>query len=79
MIGCEQAMRQLWEYLDGTVGGARLEELERHLERCRRCCAEIEFAEGLRDFVRDSGEEEVPAEVLDRLNATLEDLVPDEQ
>lgn len=79
MIGCEQAMRQLWEYLDGTVEGARLEELERHLERCRRCCAEIEFAEELRDFVRKSGEEEVPAEVLDRLNATLEELVPDEQ
>lgn len=78
MISCEQAMAQLWEYLDGTVEGAGLEQLEQHLERCRRCCAEIEFAEELRDFVRDSGEEEVPAEVLGRLNATLEELVFDE-
>lgn len=74
MIGCSEAVRQLWEYLDGSVEGAQLERLEEHLARCRRCCAELEFAEELRGFLRRSADDEVPADVMDRLNLTLEEL-----
>lgn len=74
MISCSDAVRQLWEYLDGTVEGAELERLEEHLARCRRCCAELEFAEELRGFLRQSAEDEVPPDVMERLNATLEEL-----
>jgi mycothiol system anti-sigma-R factor len=74
MIACKEAVRQLWEYLDGTVAGSQLEALEEHLDRCRRCCAELEFAEELRRFLRESGDEEVPADVMERLNATLEEI-----
>lgn len=74
MISCSEAVRQLWEYLDGNVEGGRLEELERHLARCRRCCAELEFAEELRRVMRESAQDEIPADVMDRLNATLKEL-----
>ncbi len=74
MISCSQAVRQLWEYLDGTVGEADREALEQHLSRCRRCCAELEFAEELRGFLADSKHEQIPGEVMGRLNATLEEL-----
>lgn len=74
MIGCSDAIRQLWEYLDGTVGDAEREALEEHLARCRRCCAELEFAEELRGFLARSASEDIPADVLARLNATLEEL-----
>ncbi|MEX1141099.1 MAG: zf-HC2 domain-containing protein [Thermoleophilaceae bacterium] len=74
MISCSDAARQLWEYLDGAVEGAQLERLEEHLARCRRCCAELEFAEELRACLRQSADEQVPADVMDRLNATLEEL-----
>ena len=74
MIGCDEAIRQLWEYLDGAVEGPDLERLEHHLERCRRCCAELEFTEELRRFMRESAPEEVPPDVMARLNATLEEL-----
>lgn len=73
MISCKEAVRRLWEYLDGTVGEADRAALEEHLARCRRCCAELEFAEELRKFLRESGDEEIPADVMARLNATLEE------
>lgn len=74
MISCSDAVRQLWEYLDGTVEGPELARLEEHLARCRRCCAELEFAEELRGFLRRSADTEVPADVMDRLNLTLKEL-----
>jgi anti-sigma factor RsiW len=77
MISCREAVRQLWELLDGRLEGPELEALEAHLARCRRCCAELEFAEELRGFLAGV-DEGVPPEVMDRLNATLEELVSDE-
>lgn len=74
MISCSDAVRQLWEYLDGTVGDTDREALEEHLSRCRRCCAELEFAEEMRGFLAQSAREEIPDDVMARLNATLEDL-----
>lgn len=74
MISCTDAVRQLWEYLDGTVGDVDREVLEQHLARCRRCCAELEFAQELRGFLRHSADEEIPDDVMNRLNATLEEL-----
>jgi anti-sigma factor (TIGR02949 family) len=52
MITCEEAVRQLWEYLDGALGEAEHEAIEQHLSFCRRCCGEAEFAEELRKFLR---------------------------
>lgn len=74
MISCQEAVRRLWDYLEGEVHGPDLERLEHHLERCRRCCAELEFTEELQRFMRASADEEIPADVMSRLNATLEEL-----
>ncbi len=74
MISCHEAARQLWEYLDGTVGELDRKRVEEHLARCRRCCAELEFADELRGFLRRSAQEEIPDDVMVRLNATLEEL-----
>jgi anti-sigma factor RsiW len=38
MISCSEAVKQLWEYLDGTVDEADRALVEDHLSRCRRCC-----------------------------------------
>ena len=74
MISCSEAVRQLWEYLDDTVGEADRDALEQHLSRCRRCCAELEFAEEMRRFLTDSAHEEIPDDVMARLDETLEEL-----
>ena len=74
MISCHEATRRLWEYLDGTVGEVDRSALEEHLALCLRCCAELEFAVEMQDFLRRSAREEMPADVMARLNTTLEEL-----
>lgn len=74
MISCTEATRQLWEYLDATVDEPTREAIEEHLARCRRCCGELEFAKELRGFLVSSARDDVPDDVLRRLNQTLEEL-----
>lgn len=74
MIGCSEAVRQLWEYLDDMVDAADRASVDVHLARCRRCCGELEFAKLLRRTLTDAAEEDVPADVLERLHGTLEEL-----
>ncbi len=76
MISCAEATRQLWEYLDATVDTEARDAIEEHLARCRRCCGELEFAQELRRFLASSARHEVPDDVLQRLNQTLEELGP---
>jgi mycothiol system anti-sigma-R factor len=75
LITCRQAVRQLWDYLDGLVEGAGREAIEEHLTFCRRCCGELAFAEELRRLLAEHGaQEEFPDEVRARLLAALADL-----
>ncbi|MGH9248137.1 MAG: zf-HC2 domain-containing protein [Acidimicrobiales bacterium] len=76
MISCADAVRQLWEYLDGTVDDADRRLIDEHLGRCRRCCGELEFARELRRTLADAAHDDVPDDVLRRLNQTLEELEP---
>jgi len=75
MISCAEAVRQLWEYLDGAVDPAEREAIEEHLSFCRRCCGEVEFAEELRHFLAAHSEEEIPEEIHARLTAALDQVV----
>ena len=74
MITCADAVRQLWEYLDGALSEQDRVAIEEHLSFCRRCCGEVEFAHELRGFLaRDAGDE-MPDEIRARLIATLDEL-----
>jgi mycothiol system anti-sigma-R factor len=74
MITCAEAVKQLWEYLDGTLEDGNRAAIEEHLNFCRRCCGEIEFAQELRRFLARDAAEELPDEVRARLLATLDEL-----
>ncbi len=74
MISCNEAVRQLWEYLDGAIEEPQRAKVEEHLAFCRRCCGELEFARELAGFLAGPVADEVPAEVQQRLRATLTDL-----
>lgn len=74
MISCAEAVRQLWEYLDGLVDESDRAAVEEHLSFCRRCCGEAEFAGELRGFLAANAAEELPADVHARLAATLDRL-----
>jgi mycothiol system anti-sigma-R factor len=74
VITCAEAVRALWDYLDGLVDDADRTAVEEHLSVCRRCCGELEFAEELREFLARNAEEELPPDVHTRLVATLTEL-----
>lgn len=74
MITCAEAVRQLWDYLDGLVDESQREAVEEHLSFCRRCCGEVEFAEELRRFLAEQPEAELPEAARARLIATLDEL-----
>lgn len=76
MITCHDAVKQLWEYLDHTVDEVDRARVEEHLSRCRRCCAEMEFAEELRRVLAEGSAVELPPDVRTRLDRTIEGLEP---
>ncbi len=75
MISCADAVRQLWEYLDGAAGQAQSAAIEEHLSLCRRCCGEAEFAGELRNFFAAHAGDDIPQEVHARLLAALGQVV----
>ena len=74
MISCDDAVRRLWEYLDGSVGLADKEAIEEHLSVCKRCCGEAEFADELRRFMSSHAYDELPEGARDRLTGYLDQL-----
>jgi anti-sigma factor (TIGR02949 family) len=74
MISCAEAVRRLWEYLEGELAEPERHAVEQHLSVCRRCCGEVEFAAELRGFLKASAAYELPADVRSRLTATLDEL-----
>jgi anti-sigma factor (TIGR02949 family) len=74
MIGCHEAVRRLWDYLDGVAEEPDRRAIEEHLALCRRCCGELEFARELRGFLARAGRDDVPPDALARLTTTLEEI-----
>ncbi|MGH2787821.1 MAG: anti-sigma factor family protein [Actinomycetota bacterium] len=74
MISCNEAVKQLWAYLDGAIAEPDRAAIEEHMNVCKRCCGEAEFAEELRRFLADHAADELPAETKQRLTSYLEQL-----
>ncbi|HLN76879.1 MAG TPA: zf-HC2 domain-containing protein [Nocardioidaceae bacterium] len=74
MIGCAEAVKRLWEYLDATIDLDDRVLVEEHLTRCRTCCGELEFAKELRRILAERSPADLPADVIQRLNHTVEEL-----
>jgi mycothiol system anti-sigma-R factor len=74
VITCAEAIKQLWDYLDGVVDESQRRLVEEHLAFCRRCCGELEFAEELRRFLASHANDDLPDDVRVRLTATLDEL-----
>lgn len=74
MISCEEAVRQLWAYVEEGVSAAERAAIEAHLEICLRCCSEVEFVQELRLFLRRTASETVPADVRARLEGLLDQV-----
>ena len=73
LIPCEEAVRRLWEYVDGSIGSDEHDRLDQHLAFCQRCCGELEFIKHLRELL--SAQAVDPrSPVIERLERFVEGL-----
>jgi mycothiol system anti-sigma-R factor len=70
-IGCEEALRRMFEYLDRELDGARHAEMEQHLHTCRACFSRAEFERRLKGKLGTAGNEPAPPEFEYRIKNLL--------
>lgn len=73
-IGCAEAVRRLWDFLDGGLGDTDREAVEEHLAFCLRCCGELAFSQELQRLLRTKTGSELPPDAKDRLERFIDDL-----
>ena len=72
-MNCDKAVDEVYSFLDGELTGVRRSKIEWHLRKCDPCSDAFQFEERLLLLVKRScsDDEEVPAELFDRLKALI--------
>jgi len=68
---CDDALTNLYQYLDREVEASTSEVIRAHLEDCSGCLKSFKFEERLQIVVRQRLAEEVPPEFLERLRDAI--------
>ncbi|MGI9603366.1 MAG: mycothiol system anti-sigma-R factor [Acidimicrobiales bacterium] len=69
---CNQALHELYEYIDGELDDARRTAIHDHLDKCGQCLDAFDFEEELRKVVAQRCQEKVPESLRQRIAAQLE-------
>jgi anti-sigma factor RsiW len=70
---CKKHFKRISEYLDGELDEHACKAIEENLEKCPEC---LECLNSLRKSIqlcKETGEEEMPADMRDRLRSNLRD------
>jgi mycothiol system anti-sigma-R factor len=71
-MNCNQAISDLYTFLDNEVASLRRNRIEWHLRRCPPCASAFHFEESLQVKVRIAcSGEEIPVELIERLRAFI--------
>jgi anti-sigma factor (TIGR02949 family) len=68
---CDDALTNLYQYLDREIEASTSEVIRAHLEDCSGCLKSFKFEERLQIVVRERLAEEVPPEFLERLRDAI--------
>ncbi len=68
---CDEALANLYPYLDSELARVHVERIRAHLEDCPPCCDAFSFEERLKRVVRERLAEEVPDALMDRFRTVL--------
>jgi len=72
MISCREALRFLYEFLDGELEGAPNEQVRAHFDVCQRCYPHLKLEASFRAVLqRACGTPCAPPELKSRLLAAL--------
>lgn len=72
-IGCEEALKNLLEYLDREIDAELSQLMDRHLSTCRSCYSRMEFEKRLRSHIEKAGKQEVSERLKSRIDRLLAD------
>ena len=75
---CNDAVEQIYVYLDEEMTFFRRMRVRWHLRRCHDCCGAFDFEEGVKQMVREKSKTEPPAELIDRLRTLLREEAGDD-
>ncbi len=70
-IDCEQALRQIFEFIDHELDERRQEAMSQHLHTCKSCFSRMEFEQRLKEKVGSLRDEQATTAVSDRIKSLL--------
>jgi mycothiol system anti-sigma-R factor len=72
-LNCEEAVHELYVYLDGELTEERREEIRVHLDYCGPCGGAAEFEAELRRVIANRCRDRVPQTLIERVAAAIDD------
>lgn len=69
--GCDEALAEIYLYLDRELTWWRRRQIRRHLSQCPPCLGGYDFEKRLQRVVRERLYVEVPADLVVRLQALI--------
>ncbi|MEI8049847.1 MAG: mycothiol system anti-sigma-R factor [Actinomycetes bacterium] len=70
-IECDEAVHQLYHYLDGELTEERRSQISRHLDDCSPCGAAAHFEAELRHVIADRCRDRVPEALIERVALSI--------
>ena len=78
-VDCEEAVHELYTYLDGELTEERREEIRVHLDYCGPCGGAAEFEAELRKVIANRCKDRVPESLIRRVAEAIEAEVIEEE
>jgi mycothiol system anti-sigma-R factor len=72
-VDCEEAVHELYHYLDGELTEERREEIRVHLDYCGPCGGAAEFEAELRRVIANRCKDRVPQTLIERVAAAIDE------
>lgn len=66
-LSCQDAVEQLWAFIDGELEPAQQQQVHEHLEACRACYPHYDFQKAFCAFLRRCSREKVSPELRRRI------------
>lgn len=70
-INCEQALKQILDYIDHELGEHERAAMQQHLHTCKSCFSRMEFERRLKEKVSALCDDEVPSQLGARIKGLL--------
>ena len=72
-MNCDEAVHQLYHYLDGELTDQRREQIAVHLNFCGPCGGAAEFEAELRQVIANRCKDHVPESLMQRIAVAIDE------